>query len=145
MVEAQERRIVVGVDGSESSVRALAWAAGQAELTGSVVEAVTTWQWPSSFGFGLVVPEGWSPVDDAQKVLDNAIEQVAPAHPGLAIRTRIVEGHPAPALVEASADAELLVVGSRGHGEFAGMLLGSVSEHCVTHAHCPVLVLREKS
>jgi nucleotide-binding universal stress UspA family protein len=145
MVEAQERRIVVGVDGSESSVRALAWAAGQAELTGSVVEAIATWQWPSSFGFGLVVPEGWSPADDAQKVLDDAIEQVAPAHPGLTIRTRIAEGHPAPVLVEASADADLLVVGSRGHGEFAGMLLGSVSEHCVTHARCPVLVLREES
>ncbi|HUJ67020.1 MAG TPA: universal stress protein [Acidimicrobiales bacterium] len=145
MVEARERRIVVGVDGSESSVRALAWAAGHAELTGSVVEAIATWEWPSSFGFGLVVPEGWSPADDAQKVLDKAIEQVAPAHPGLTIRTRIVEGHPAPALVEASTGAELLVVGSRGHGEFAGMLLGSVSEHCVTHAHCPVLVVREES
>lgn len=63
-------------------------------------------------------------------------------HPGVKIESRVVEGHPAPVLVEASKGADLLVVGSRGHGEFAGMLLGSVSEHCVSNAPCPVLVLR---
>jgi nucleotide-binding universal stress UspA family protein len=56
----------------------------------------------------------------------------------------VIEGHPAPALIEASRGADLFVLGSRGHGEFVGMLLGSVSEHCVTHAHCPVLVLRDQ-
>jgi len=143
MLAAQERRIVVGVDGSESSVRALSWAARQAQYTGAVLEVITTWEWPTSYGWGLVIPEGWNPTDDAQKVLDEAIEPVARAHPDLTIRPRVVEGHPAPVLVEASAGAELLVVGCRGHGEFAGMLLGSVSEHCVTNAHCPVLVLRD--
>jgi nucleotide-binding universal stress UspA family protein len=143
MVSPQERRIVVGVDGSESSVRALTWAAEQAELTGAVLEVVTTWEWPSSYGFGLVVPEEWSPSDDAQKVLDQAVQPVAEAHPGVTIHPTIIEGHPAPVLVKESEGAELLVVGSRGHGEFAGMLLGSVSEHCVTNAHCPVLVTRD--
>jgi nucleotide-binding universal stress UspA family protein len=59
------------------------------------------------------------------------------------VRTEVVEGHPALVLVEVSNGADLLVVGNRGHGGFAGMLLGSVSEHCVTHAHCPVLVMRD--
>ncbi len=143
MVLPQERRIVVGVDGSQPSVRALAWAAQQAQLTGAILEVVTTWEWPTSYGWGLVIPEGWSPTDDAQKVLDAAIGPVAEAHPGLEIRPTVIEGHPAPVLVKESEGAELLVVGSRGHGEFAGMLLGSVSEHCVTNAHCPVLVLRD--
>ena len=143
MVSPQERRIVVGVDGSESSVRALTWAAQQAQLTGAVLEVVTTWEWPTSYGWGLVIPEGWSPTEDAQKVLDEAIEPVAGSHPGVTIRPTIIEGHPAPVLVKESEGAELLVVGSRGHGEFAGMLLGSVSEHCVTNARCPVLVIRD--
>ena len=66
-------------------------------------------------------------------------------HPGLVVDPRIVEGHPAPVLVETSKDADLLVVGSRGHGEFVGMLIGSVSAYCVTNAHCPVLVYRSKA
>ena len=142
MVEAQEHRIVVGVDGSKSSVDALAWAAQQAQFTGAVLEVITTWEWPTSFGFGLIVPEGWNPSQDAQKVLDDALEPVGGAHPGITVRPRIIEGHPAAVLVAASEGADLLVVGCRGHGEFAGMLLGSVSEHCVTNAHCPVVVLR---
>jgi nucleotide-binding universal stress UspA family protein len=80
---------------------------------------------------------------DAQKVLEEALEPVAQAYPGVTVKGRTVEGHPAPVLVEASRGAELLAIGSRGHGELAGVLLGSVSEHCVTHAHCPVLVLRD--
>jgi nucleotide-binding universal stress UspA family protein len=143
MVEAQERRIVVGVDGSKSSVDGLAWAAQQAEFTGAVLEVITTWEWPTSYGFGVIIPEGWNPSDDAQKVLDTALGPVSQAHPELTIRPRIIEGRPAPVLVAASQGADLLVLGCRGHGEFAGMLLGSVSEHCVTNAHCPVLVLRE--
>ena len=142
MVEAREHRIVVGIDGSQSSVDALSWAAQQARLTGAVLEVVTTWQWPTSYGFGVIFPEGWDPSEDAKKALDEAIEPVGRAHPEVRIRPRIVEGHPAPVLVAASEGADLLVVGSRGHGEFAGMLIGSVSEHCVTNAHCPVLVLR---
>jgi len=58
---------------------------------------------------------------------------------------RVIDGHPAPVLVEASKGAELLVVGSRGHGEFVGMLIGSVSEYCAAHALCPVLVHRPTS
>ena len=138
-------RIVVGIDGSAGSSSALEWATHQAELTGCTLTAVTTWVWPATFGVAFsYVPSDYNPSDDAQKVLDAALAPIRSAHPDLAIETVIAEGHPAPILVETSKGAQLLVVGSRGHGEFAGMLLGSVSEHCVTNAHCPVLVFRDK-
>jgi nucleotide-binding universal stress UspA family protein len=138
-------RIVVGIDGSDDSKAALEWAAHQAELTGSTLEAVTTWAWPAAFGVAFAyLPADYNPSADAQKVLDDALAPLREAHPDLSIGTVIAEGHAAPVLVEASRGADLLVVGSRGHGEFAGMLLGSVSEHCVTNAHCPVLVFRDR-
>ena len=134
-------RIVVGVDGSPSSIAATEWAADQAELTGASLEVIMTWEWP--YGFGLSpIPSNWDPAHDSETVLDEALKPVREAHPSVTIQTSVLEGHPAPALVQASEGADLLVVGSRGHGEFAGMLLGSVSEHCVSNAHCPVLVLR---
>jgi nucleotide-binding universal stress UspA family protein len=136
-------RIVVGVDGSPSSLAALDWAARQGELTGSSLELVMAWEWPTSYGAPFVFTTEWNPAADAAKVLDGAVATLRAAHPGLAIDSTVVEGHPAVALVGASEVAQLLVVGCRGHGEFAGMLLGSVSEHCVTNAHCPVLVMRD--
>jgi nucleotide-binding universal stress UspA family protein len=135
-------RIVVGIDGSPSSVAALRWAARQAELTGSSIEAITTWEWPTSYGAPLPIPSDYDPREDARAMLESVLEKVLGEQPGTARKGTIVEGRAALALVEASEGADLLVVGSRGHGEFAGMLLGSVSEHCVTNAHCPVLVLR---
>lgn len=139
------RRIVVGIDGSAGSIAALEWATRQAELTGSALEVVMTWDWPAAFGIAFsYVPSDYKPSDDAQGILDSALEGARKAHPDVSMHSIVVEGHPAPVLVKASRGADLLVVGSRGHGEFAGMLLGSVSEHCVTNAHCPVLVLRDK-
>ncbi len=135
-------RIVVGIDGSTSSLEALSWAARLADLTGSVLEVVTTWEWPASYGWAVPVPADFDPEADVQKMLESAVDQVRAAYPGLPIDPRVVSGHPAPVLVEASKGADLLVVGSRGHGEFVGMLLGSCSEHCATNAHCPVLIYR---
>jgi nucleotide-binding universal stress UspA family protein len=142
MVTPVEHKIIVGVDGSESSISALTWAARQAELTGAELETITTWEWPAAFGWAAPLPEGWDPRDDAQEVIDEVLAPIKKAHPDVVVRVTLAEGHPAPVLVRASAEAELLVVGSRGHGEFAGMLLGSVSEHCVANAHCPVVVVR---
>jgi nucleotide-binding universal stress UspA family protein len=137
-------RIVVGVDGSESSLRALEWAARLADLTGSRLEAIMTWEWPTSYGWTLPLPPDYDPASESQKLLNETTIEVRKLHSDLDIRALVVQGHPAPSLVDASKGADLLVVGSRGHGEFAGMLLGSVSEHCVTNAHCPVTVFRER-
>ena len=79
---------------------------------------------------------------DSQKMLNDAMAPLLVIHADVPVQTTVIEGHPAPVLVAASKGADLLVVGSRGHGEFAGMLIGSVSEHCAANAHCPVLVLR---
>jgi nucleotide-binding universal stress UspA family protein len=136
-------KIVAGVDGSPSSIQALAWAARQADLTGSRLEVLTTWEWPVTYGWALPVPSDFDPRAAAQSLVEEAVATLRNTHPRLDVTTAVVEGHPAPALVEASRMADLLVVGSRGHGEFTGMLLGSVSEHCVTNAHCPVVVFRD--
>jgi nucleotide-binding universal stress UspA family protein len=136
--------IVVGVDGSDGSVGALSWACDRAP-TGGSVEAITTWQWPMSLGPGVPIPTGYDPAGDAQTMLGAIVEPEADRHPSLTIRARVIEGHPAEVLVEASRHADLLVVGSRGHGGFAGMLLGSVSQHCAAHAESPVLIWRSRT
>ncbi len=133
-------RIVVGVDGSESSMQALAWAVSQAELTHSSLLVLSAWHWPVVWGVPLAPP--FNPAEDAETVMKEVLDPIRKTHPDLTIESTIVEGHPAPALIEASRGSDLLVLGSRGHGEFAGMLLGSVSEHCVSNAKCPVLVFR---
>ncbi len=81
---------------------------------------------------------------DAERILAEAADAVREKHPSLGVETIAVQGPAAKVLVDASKDAALLAVGSRGHGQFAGMIIGSVSEHCVAHAHCPVLVYRHE-
>lgn len=141
-------RIVVGVDGSPSSLEALRWAVRQAEATGGTVQAVIAWQYPSAIAGGGF---GWAPLgileppdyaEIAQKVLAQAIATVDAPGRGIRISTLVREGSAAPVLIDAAADADLLVVGSRGHGGFAGALLGSVSRHCVQHARCSIVVIR---
>lgn len=140
---AEVGRIVAGVDGSPSSKVALRWAVGQAQLTGAVVDAVTAWQMPASYAW---IPDGVTGVEDfgteARRVLTEVINEIAGVAPNVKVRPVVEEGHPAQVLVDAAKGAQLLVVGSRGHGEFAAALLGSVSQNCVHHAPCPVLVIR---
>ena len=138
-------RIVVGIDGSDASADALRWGARQAELTGSPLEVIMTWEWPASLGWSVPVPDDYDPESDVRRTLDAEVDAALAGHPGVTVERRVVNGHPAPILVEASKGADLLVIGSRGHGEFVGMLLGSVSEFCTTNAHCPVLVHRAVS
>jgi nucleotide-binding universal stress UspA family protein len=135
-------RVLAGIDGSAASLNALSWAARQAELTGARLEILAAWEWPTSFGWAVPVPSDFDPEAEVRAQLDDAVESVRAAHPSVRIDAHVVHGHPAPALVEASKGADVLVVGSRGHGEFLGMLIGSVSEYCTTNAHCPVLVHR---
>jgi nucleotide-binding universal stress UspA family protein len=140
--EQSGHRIVVGTDGSASSVEALEWGAHQAELTGFTLEAIMTWEWPTSYGVPYFLPPDYDPEADARRALEETLAPIRVAHPAVDISAEVIEGHPAPVLLAASEGAELLIVGSRGHGEFAGMLLGSVSEHLVANSHCPVVVLR---
>jgi nucleotide-binding universal stress UspA family protein len=143
--QAQTPFIVVGVDGSEASESALRWAAGQAGLTGATLRAVTAWQVPlRTYGGAMPSPVSHEVDDDAHRQLNETVAHVLGNEPGPPIVTAVLQGHPAPALVEAAAGAELLVVGSRGYGYFAGMLLGSVSAYCAAHAPCPVVIIREQ-
>jgi nucleotide-binding universal stress UspA family protein len=132
--------IVVGVDGSEPSLKALRWALDQAKLTGSSLEVVTTWQYPTALGWAPAWPADWDPAAEAQKSLAKVVEGVVKGS-GVEVKLAVAEGHAAPVLVSASEKASLLVVGSRGHGEFAGMLIGSVSEYCALHSQCPVVIV----
>ena len=138
------RRIVVGVDGFESSKAALRWAIHQAKLTGAVVEAVTAWQIPPGSG---LVPAADMPdyQDDARLVLTEAIAEMCMIDTDVDVRPRVVEGPAGPVLTEMAEGADLLVVGSRGHGGLAGTLLGSVSKYCARHAPCPVVIMRGKA
>jgi nucleotide-binding universal stress UspA family protein len=135
-------RIVVGVDGSPPSCQALRWAAGQARLTGASLQVVTSWEYPTTYGWVPPYPPDFDPAGDARRLLEQTVGDVLGDDPGVEIGVEVAEGHAAPVLVEAARGAALLVVGNRGHGGFAGMLLGSVSEHCVRHAPCPVTVVR---
>jgi nucleotide-binding universal stress UspA family protein len=136
-----EHQVVVGVDGSESSKAALAWAILQARLTGAEVLAVTAWPYPDEYGYPVIVPPiGWEKV--ATQVVTAVISEVAAGTSDVSIRCEVVKGNAAHALLAASAGADLLVVGNRGHSGFAEALLGSTGQHCVRHATCPVVVIR---
>jgi nucleotide-binding universal stress UspA family protein len=139
--------IIVGVDGSENSRAALRWAYDEATQHGASLTAVTAWHRPPLFmapPYGSLPPEGYEtqPKDDALVMLERLTAELAPRTPAVDVRTSIAEGNPAKVLIERSKEADLLVVGARGREGFAGMLLGSVSQHIVAHAECPVVVVR---
>jgi nucleotide-binding universal stress UspA family protein len=148
-------RIVVGIDGSQASKDALSWAVAEARLRSDSVVAIHAWTppypaasvaYPTAAAFpGVPV----APVDDdladamrkgAEELLAEAVSEVAADE--VTIEQRIVEGPAASALIDAAKDAELLVVGSRGHGGFTGLLLGSVSQQVANHAPCPIVIVR---
>ena len=141
------KHIIVGVDGSDSSKGALDWAYEEAVHHGaslSVIAAFNPPALPMTPPYGSVPPEGYEsqPRRDALDLLDRLTSPLEAKDPAVDIRTVVEEGSPAKVLIERSKEADLLVVGSRGHGGFAGMLLGSVSQHLVAHAECPVVVKR---
>lgn len=133
--------IVVGVDGSRPARRALEWAIDEARLRGAAVRVITAWEYPSA----AVGMEGTLEVADieagARRLQAAALEKVP--HEDLDVAAHVVRGGAAALLVDASTDADLVVVGSRGHGGFAGLLLGSVSSQVVHHSLCTVVVVRD--
>jgi nucleotide-binding universal stress UspA family protein len=146
-------RIVVGVDGSPGGRSALRWAVAEARVRGAPLHVVHAWMVPLIDA----LPEPWAvgapslgPSDDevhdhleaaARNLLDACVDEARSAEPDVDVQGELVEGRPAGALLEAAGGADLLVVGSRGRGGFAGLLLGSVSAQCVHHAPCPVVVV----
>lgn len=148
-VEPSGERIVVGVDGSPSSKAALKWAVRQAALTGSSVEAVIAWHYPPMYGgFGTAPVSAVDPVgfdEIAAKALNEAVAEAVDPASSVRVSMKVAEGNPAQVLLETAEGADLLVVGSRGHGGFTGALLGSVSQHCASHSPCPVVIIRGKT
>ena len=143
--------IVVGVDSSEGAKAALRFALEEAKLRQATLRVVHTWQ----FGYiGVRGIEGLTPVvgadlgdlrRTAEIALDAVMHEVVPDSDGVVIERRVSEGAPATVLVDESREADLLVVGSRGHGGFTGLLLGSVSQQCAHHAACPVAIVHAKA
>ncbi|HZD98640.1 MAG TPA: universal stress protein [Micromonosporaceae bacterium] len=138
-VHPAAKRIVVGVDGSTQSQQALRWAARFASTMQARINAVAVWDFPVTYGWGL--PADWNPGDDMKKLLTETVELALGPERAPDMTLTIRQGGAAHVLLEESADALMLVVGSRGHGGFAGLLLGSVSAAVAEHATCPVLVV----
>lgn len=128
--------VVVGVDGSPSSREALRWATRYAELTGAELLAVIAWHLPEIYAY-----TGRDYEEDARRQLETLLMEVLGPEPVVRVTPRVVEGRAAGVLIEESKHAAVLVIGTRGRGGFEGMLLGSVSRHCVEHAACAVVVV----
>ncbi len=136
--------VVVGVDGSDGSKAALAFAAHEAALRGATLRVVTAWELPySTFAGGLMPPVNLADVvrEDAERVARAAAEEAEALEPGIYVEHLAVQGQPAEVLVDESRNAAAVVVGTRGHGGFASLLLGSVGQQVVHHAACPVVVV----
>ena len=141
---SDQARIVVGVDGSESSKVALRWAVAMATSLGCTVEAITAWHVPavaSPSGGWVPLPTDRDLADDALQMLHLTVVEVFGDHWPQGLQVTVRHGNAAEVLLDASVDARMLVVGRRGGGGFARLLLGSVSAACAEHAACPVLVV----
>lgn len=145
MSSAAAQRIVVGVDGSDGAARALTWALEEAAHRGARVDVVWAWHVP----WLTNVAEVGTTINDAdwfeqvaRKGLDHAVDAaLATSGSEVTVDRILAQGDASRALLDVAAGADLLVVGSRGRGGFAGLLLGSVSQQCATHASCPVVIV----
>jgi nucleotide-binding universal stress UspA family protein len=139
--QADGRRIVVGVDGSERSVGALRWALEQARLIDARVEAIMCWEVPGSIYITPTHTEAYYE-QRAKDAFEQVLEQIRADSQGVALEARLVGLPASRALTEAASGADLLVVGSHSTLDRHGVHLGSVSSYCAHHAPCPVLVHR---
>ena len=139
------KTIVVGVDGSPSSRKALTWAAAEAADHGADLVVINVWEHtllppagPPSVSERYVPEPSQRTADDLLRVIKEELGDVPP----VLVQPHVKQGRPAKVLIEESTNADLLVVGTRGHGGFAGLMLGSVSHHVAAYAQCPVTVVR---
>jgi nucleotide-binding universal stress UspA family protein len=136
-----QRRIVVGVDGSESGAKALEWAIQEARRWPAVIDVVTAWTFPMVESYAITHSVD-DVEEDAREVVGAAMSQVAEEAPEVVVRGETADGEAGPVLVEAARGADLLVVGSRGIGGLERVFVGSVSAYCGRHALCPVMIVR---
>ncbi len=139
-LRAVEPRIVVGVDGSLGSTRALRWALEEARIRSASVEAIYAWQYPPIGSFVMGPPHGFQMA--AREIADATVEYAQKWAPDVPIEVVDRFEAPVPALLDASKGAAVLVTGSRGHGNFRDALVGSVAHQCARHADCVVIVAR---
>lgn len=146
MAQWNWNKIVVGVDGSKDSLRALTWACEEAKLAGVPLVAVSVWTAPpvptsppfGSFPWGVSVEMG----DATRSMLRHVVEDADAEFPTVDIGQYVVAGNAAHELIKLSETADEVVVGAKGHGGFTGMLIGSVSQHVLAHSACTVVVVR---
>jgi len=136
-------RIVVGIDGSPVAANALEFAIEEAQLRKAELHVTYAYTVMASPVTGSTGHDYYAQVETSAKEFLETAKAAAPSTDGLSVEWLGVPGNPAEVLIEASKDATILVVGSRGVGGFLGLLMGSVSTQCVHHSHCPVLVVRE--
>ena len=139
-VFSDERQIVVGVDGSEHSLNALKWAAGEAKYRGAVLRPVCIAPAGSDVDFDWTVG---SSLKEFQEMVDEAVEAAQEREPTVVVRGEVLVGPVAKSLIETSEVTDLLVVGARGVGALSEVLLGSVSRSCAREARCPVVIVHE--
>ncbi|ABK53546.1 UspA domain protein [Acidothermus cellulolyticus 11B] len=137
--EARRNLVVVGVDGSACSAKALAWAEEYAKTVGADLALVIAWHWPTAYGEPIPF-EDFTPEADAAEVLRKAAATLT--LPSERVRLVVRQGAAGDVLVKASESARLLVVGCRGHGSLLKRVIGSTSIYCAHHAHCPVVIVR---
>lgn len=140
------QRVLVGVDGSEAAKGALRWGLEEARCHGAAITVALVVA--PAYLYGTEAPywvERGDLVEEAKSQLDAIVDEVVAGAADVTVDRRVESGDPRRVLRELSGEADLLVIGSRGHGEIAGLLLGSVGQYLVTHARCPVTVFRDKT
>ncbi len=135
-------RILVGIDGSQGSSRALAWALEEAAARQAILEPVIVWQIPHDFARDLYhLVDAKRLAAGVRARLEQTIAEAVGDHAAVEIEPVVLEGDPAGVLCQRVVKTDLLVVGSRGHGTLSGLLLGSVSSKCAHHSRCPVAII----
>ncbi len=141
------KTVVVGVDGSDGGRTALDFAVEEAALRGAQLKVVTAWEIPPAVVAGVVADSGYlqqvvaEERQHAEAIAAEAVTRAAQLQPSVMCEARVLQGQEAKVILEEARDAIVVVVGSRGHGGFTGLLLGSISQQVVHHAHCPVTVV----
>ena len=138
------QRIVVGVDGSEHAREALRWAVEVAEWRTAQLDIVHAWEPPFGPTWGTLGTDVAAYEEQAQRLLDDEVSKMPPAAASTTVDPQAVRGSAASVLIGLSKDADLVVVGARGHGGFAGLRLGSVSDQVAHHAECPVVIVHPR-